>query len=58
MIEVYNSINHLNTEFMWDLSQQKVIPNNLRILNLLACTTNFGINSFLVRVLYFVEYST
>ena len=53
MIEIYKSLNHQNSYFLWELFARKVINYNLSIKDILtlpkALTTSFGTNSISVR---------
>ena len=53
MNEVYKSLNHKNTSFLWQLFTRKETNYNLRIKDILALpkalTKSFGINSISFR---------
>ena len=53
MIEVYQSFNHQNPSFLWELFARKEINYNLRIKDILALpkalTTSFGIDPISFR---------
>ena len=53
MIDVYESLNHENPSFLWDLFKRKDINYNLRIKDILtlpkASTASFGTNSIASR---------